>query len=83
MEISNMPIETTEYLSNNLAQTTYSRLQNIMNSPRSMTLVLLAILAWSLKDKIKNIIWLAITLTALGYGSVVADGIKVIQAVIS
>ena len=83
MEISNMLIETTEYLSNNLAQATYSGLQNIMNSPRSMTLVLLAILAWSLKDKIKNIIWLAITLTALGYGSVVADGIKVIQAVIS
>ncbi len=83
MEISNMLIETTEYLSNNLAQATYSGLQNIMNSPRSMTLVLLAILAWSLKDKIKNIIWLAITLTALGYGSIVIDGINVVKAIVS
>jgi hypothetical protein len=78
-----MLIETTEYLSNNLAQATYSGLQNIMNSPRSMTLVLLAILAWSLKDKIKNIIWLAITLTALGYGSIVIDGINVVKAIVS
>lgn len=83
MEYADMLINVVDYLCANLAEATFTGLENILNSPRSIVIIALAILAWGIKDKIKNVVWIALMLTAMGYGSVVMDGLNIMRDMVA
>ena len=66
-----------------LMNATITGFSNISTNPSSLAFFLVGAIVLSFRKKIKQIIWLAIALFALGYGSIVIDGIRMLNDVVT
>ena len=66
-----------------IVSATISGLSNIGNNPASLAFIVAGIAVLSFKKEIKQLIWLAVILFGLGYGSIVLDGIRMLNNVVT